>query len=378
MKRGGLRREFAKCLALGLALMLAAAASVWAEDWEPLFPAAAAKPWSGLAGGLVEVRLEDPLPAQERLSLFVPAAPWQRLPMAELEPDTRRLAALVLDGPAGPVKIEALRHRLAAEVAAADWLLAVLVRGGATVLAAREDQGAAGRVFEALAVQPGNPQEGGRRLLRAAVWRQGRDLLVVRCLAPAEDFPAWAPAFAAATLLMRPHSPQPERLLGDWPELCLAGGVCLRGPGPGRASPAPGGRPGRQAVFDLGHNGVVDGLLTLDLSEDPVLAAAPARARLAILEEWLAEDGLGWAWSWSGLEVHLAGLPGRACLYQGRAMNRGRDAECQALLWSDGRQALILWTVGPGQMANLGAWLRHQRAFRLAVGSLRPAPAPAR
>lgn len=373
MKRVVLKTGFVIRLALALALMSAVSTAAAAQDWEPLFPDAAARPWAGLAGSLVEMRLEDPLPPADRLSLYVPAGPWRRLPPADLEPGARRLAALVLDGPAGPIKIEALRHRLTAEVAAADWLLALLVKGGATVLAARGDRGAAGDVFEVLAAQPGNPQEGGRCLLRVAVLRQGTDLVVVRCLAPVDEFPAWANAFAAATLLTRPHNPQPERLLGNWPEQCLAGGVCLRGPEAGRKSPASGGRPGERVAFDLGPNGARDGWMVLELIDDATLAATPAPSRLAGLEATLAAEGLDWAWSWTGVEVSLIGLPGRACLYQGRAMNRGRDAECQVLLWSDGRQALTLWAVSAGQVSNLGAWLRNQRAFGLAVGSLRPA-----
>lgn len=373
MKRAARRTVAPAGLALALAWLLALAGLAAAEDWRPLFPDAAAKPWTALADRLVEIRLEEPLPPAERLSLRVPAGPWQRLDAAELEPGTKRLAGLVQESEAGPVKIEALRHRLAAEVAAPDWLLAVLVRGGATVVAARGDRGAAGPLFEALAVQPGNPREGGRKLMRVAVARQGTDLLVVRCLAPIEVFPAWAQAFASATLLMRPLTPQPERLLGSWPEQCLAGAICLRGPEGGRPGPADAGRPGEQVAWDLGRPGLADGRLVAELVGEPS-PPAEAPVRLAGMEKRLAAEGLGWAWSWSNLEINLAGLPGRACLYQGRAMNRGLDLECQVLFWTDGRQALTLWVVGAGQLSNLGAWLRNQRAFRLAMGSLRPAP----
>lgn len=363
----------ARMLGLVLTLLLALPPSAAAEDWSPLFPEGESLDWKQLVARLSATQVGGDATDPRSVDLVLPAGAWRRLPAADLEPGTRRLAGFVRPGGEAMVKVEVIRHRLEDEVEASDWLLALLVRSGVTVLLARPAQGATGQVFEALGLIPGRTQEGPRRLLRASVSRQGRDLLVVRCLASPEEFADLAPAFAASTLLLRPKQVQPESLVGEWSEECLGGGICLRGPGQGQRSGLPGGGQGQEMAFSLVRQGVLGGRLVAELVEDPALAAASPAARLSRLQQRLADDGLDLTWSWSGMAVSLPHLPGKACLYQGRASRAGRDAECQVLIWSDGRRALTLWLAGVGQVSNLPFWLVNRRAFNLACAGLRSA-----
>jgi hypothetical protein len=360
-----------RLLWLALALTLASPPLVAAEDWSPFFPDGESLDWKQLAARLTTIQVGGDATDPQPVDLVLPAGTWWRLPSAELEPDTRRLAGFVRPGEDALVKVEVLRHRLEEEVEASDWLLALLVRGGVTVLRARPANGAAGQVFEVLGLVPGRVQEGPQRLLRASVLRQGRDLLVVRCLASPTEFADLAPAFAASTLLLRPEEIKPETVVGEWNEECLAGGICLRAPGARKFSESPGGSKGQGLVFALARQGVLGGRMVVELVEDPTLAAASPSTWLGRLQQRLADEGLDLAWSWSGMAINLPHLPGKACLYQGRASRAGRDAECQALFWSDGRRVLTLWLAGAGQLSNLPFWLVNRRAFNLACAGLR-------
>lgn len=356
-------RALAVCFLLLALLAWLAPPAQANQDWDSLFPSSASLDTRGLT--LREVLADSPA-GPWRLPL--PEAPWQALPAQEMEPGTRRLAGLVWPLGEGAVQVEVLAHRLSAEVAAPDWLLALLVRAGATVLLARPDQGAAGEVFEALALLPARPGQAQRLLARLSVHRRGQDLYLLRCLAPGPQFAGLANAFAAATLGWRPPGPAGEDLVGSWPETCLAGGLCLRGPGQARQQ-------GGLAAWDLGQAAAAGGRLRAELIQDAGLAGRPAEERLRSLLAGLAREGLDLNWSLSGLAFHHPRLPGAACLYRGKAWRQGRDAELWALIWSDGQRQLCLWLVGVGQMSNMADWMQNKRAFELAVRSLRSSPA---
>lgn len=352
---------------LSLLALLAGLAGAWpvpparaAEDYAALFPSSDSLQTSGL--NLREVVGDSPA-GTWRLPL--PEAPWQTLTPQEMEPGTQRLAGLVWPLAQGAVQVEVLAHRLSAEVAAADWLLALLVRAGSTVLMARPDQGAAGQVFEALALLPARPGQSAPLLARLSVQRRGQSLYLLRCLAPAPHFAGLAQALAAATLGWRPPGQAAEELVGNWPETCLPGGACLRGPGQPRQ------REG-QALWDLGQAGAASGRLGLDLSQE---AGRPPQERLQALLAELTRQGMDLNWSLGGLSLNLPNLPGPACLYRGKAWRQGRDAELWALVWSDGRRQLCLWLASVGQMGDMASWMRNKRAFELAVRSLRLEPA---
>ncbi|MBI4798438.1 MAG: hypothetical protein HY794_06835 [Desulfarculus sp.] len=343
-----------------LAVLAGAAPPDGAEqDWDSLFPASSALETRGL--NLREVVADSPAGAWR---IPLPEAPWLALPAQELEPGTRRLAGLVWPLGEGTVQVELLAHRLSVEVAAADWLLALLVRAGATVLLARPDLGAAGEVFEALALLPARPGQAQRLLARLSVQRRGQDLYLLRCLAPSPQFAGLAQAFAAATLGWRPPGLAGGDLVGTWPETCLAGGLCLRGPGQPRQQ-------GGQAAWDLEQAGTVSGRLRAELSQGAAQAGRPAEERLRSVLAGLSREGLDLNWSLGGLNLNLPNLPGAACLYRGKAWRQGRDAELWALVWSDGQRQLCLWLVSVGQMSNMAAWMQNKRAFELAVRSLR-------
>lgn len=334
------------------------------QDWDSLFPASSALETRGL--NLREVVADSPAGAWR---IPLPEAPWQALPAQELEPGTRRLAGLVWPLGEGTVQVELLAHRLGVEVAAADWLLALLVRAGATVLLARPDQGAAGEVFEALALLPARPGQPQRLLARLSVQRRGQTLYLLRCLAPSPQFAGLAQAFAAATLGWRPPGPASEEMVGSWPETCLDGGLCLRGPGQPRQQ-------GGLAAWDLGQAGAASsGRLLAELSQGAAQAVRPAEEQLRSVLAGLSREGLDLNWSLSGLGFQHPRLPGAACLYRGKAWRQGRDAELWALVWSDGQRQLCLWLVSVGQMSNMAAWMQNKRAFELAVRSLRLDPA---
>ncbi|MFH1059573.1 MAG: hypothetical protein V1797_12960 [Pseudomonadota bacterium] len=362
----------AACLAMTPGLAQAAAPAP--ADWAKLFPASAQLDTKALAPALRQLTLGEPLPPPMRLRLLVPVAGWQKLPQQEVEPGTQRLAALIWPQAQGPIKVEVFAHRLAAEVDAADWLLALLVRGGATVLGTRQDLGLGGAVFEALAMLPARADEGETRLLRAAVLRRGQQLFMVRCLAPYRQFAELAQLFAACTLSLEPQAPQGEELIGQWPQTCLTGGLCLTGPGqPSRREGAAGAGAGL-AVWDLIQEGVTTGRMQVRF--DPAQPGGLPAARIQALREDLAAQGLDLNWSLGSIRFDHTQLPGTACLVRGKGWHQGQDAELWALLWGDGQRTLKLWLVSVGQTTNLPAWMQNKRAFELALRSLRLGPRP--
>lgn len=362
----------AACLAMTPGL--AGAAAPAPADWAKLFPAAAELDSKALAPALYQLTLGDPLPPPMRLRLLVPVADWQKLPQQEVEPGTQRLASLIWPQAQGPIKVEVFAHSLTAEVDAADWLLALLVRGGATVLGTRRDWGLGGAVFEALAMLPARADEGETRLLRTAVLRRGQQLFMVRCLAPYRQFPELAQLFAACTLSLEPQTPQGEELVGPWPQTCLTGGLCLNGPGQPSRQDNPADPSAGLAVWDLRQEGVTTGRLQARF--DPAQPGGLPAERIKALQVELAAQGLDLNWSLGSIRFDHTQLPGPACLVRGKGWHQGQDAELWALLWGDGQRTLSLWLVSVGQTTNLPAWMQNKRAFELALRSLRLGPRP--
>ena len=340
------------------------------DIYAALFPSALDLGRHQFARPPVEVSVTENLPQQFRCQVAVPSADWRRVPPEFGTGGAQRLAGFVSPRGINGGVVEVLTHELKVEVNPVDWLLAVMIKAGATILKTRPGWGAAGRTYEVLALLP-KCEDGSARLVRAAVYRSGKRLFVVRCLAREKDFAALTFYFAAATLLFKPQPLAPEELVGNWAPYCLPAGLCFLGPGQGRAKVPWPGRAVQEAGYDLSLNGKITGTLHIKAIQPPELASATCDQRIKILVQSLKKRGVKVKWQGGGVQLHHLALPGKICFFRGKSWHQGNDLELYVFSWRGQQMGALVWMLTVGQVANLPAWMHNKRTFEIVCQSLK-------
>ncbi len=370
-RTGGLPAVLAGIILLLAGLAAPAGAQPPRQDpYAVLFPSALDLGRHQFARPPLQVEVAENLPPEFRCQVAIPGADWRQVPPRFGSGGAQRLAGFVSPRGINGGVVEVLTHELAVEVNPLDWLLAVMIKAGATILKTRPGWGAAGRTYEVLAILP-KCQEGSVRLVRAAVYRSGKRLFIVRCLARERDFATLTFYFAAATLLFMPQPLAPEELVGNWAPFCLPAGLCFLGPGRGRARVPWPGRAVQEAGYDLSLGGKVTGTLHVKAILPPELASATCDQRIKILKASLKKRGVSVKWQGGGVQLNHLALPGRICFFRGKGWHQGNDLELYVFSWRGKQMGALVWMLTVGQVANLPAWMHNKRTFEILCQSLK-------